>query len=496
MTKIMTMGDKKSAQWSAYLKANAIVNEYCIRTTPTENSRYTRLEWMRRFIHDCGNPHIGLPTIHVAGSSGKGSVGLLVAQQLRAEGLRVGFHLSPYVQVATEKLWVDGRYATGCEYLRTVESLMPVVEKYRDPDVPLHGLLSVALSLKYFASQTVDLVVFEAGVGGRNDLSNILTADVAIITNIGHDHMKALGPTHREVAAHKVGIIKPDSDAVIGGFKDHADLLFEAAKTECRAVGARSLHQVVDRTTADIKSENQAIATKASQLYLGRIGGQISSNSGQVNPVRSILAYSTMSSYNEPAAAGLPGRLELITDHDRVGDYPLLIDGAHNPDKLAAVLAYLESVFPKRSYILIFGELGSKSCAGSVSSLFQQADRVILTAPEVYQKSARCLDELAEEMNTMAISHYQMCPVPKDALIIARQHSRDLLTRSYDVSRSSSTSTNRRLHGRRSEESSLPLTPLIVVTGSLYLAGNIRDQVFSPTDVLFHQTSWPSGEST
>lgn len=146
-----------------YDRANHYIDHGLIRLdAETSDPQRTRRDWMLWFLPHIGQPQHGIPAIHVTGTSGKGSVAMMIAEILRAHGLRVGLHVSPYLQVATEKLWVDGRYASVDEYEALVAWIRPICERLRGPEVPLHGLASVALCLEYFRRQAVDVIVMEA----------------------------------------------------------------------------------------------------------------------------------------------------------------------------------------------------------------------------------------------------------------------------------------------------------------------------------------------
>jgi hypothetical protein len=242
------MDDEKALNdrelWARYQAANHYINEGLIRLRPDEPSdaasvakQRTRREWMLSFLPRLGDPQRAFEAIHVAGTSGKGSVCAMVAEILRAGGVRAGLHISPYLQVATEKLWVDGLLATVEQYEALIEWLRPHAEACRGPDVPMHGMGSVAIFLEHFRREAVQLGVVEVGVGGGSDLTNVLETRVAAITNVGPDHLKTLGPTLEDVARHKAGIITPGCRAVVHATGDD-DRALIAARRRAESVGA------------------------------------------------------------------------------------------------------------------------------------------------------------------------------------------------------------------------------------------------------------------
>ena len=229
--------------WARYQQANDYINQGLIRReAELPPSRRTRQQWMQWWLPQLEDPQLSFPAIHVAGTSGKGSVAIMIAEILRAANYRVGLHPTPYLQVATEKLWVDGRYASTEQFESLVQWIRPHAERVRAADVPLHGMASVALFLEHFRHQHVDWGVVEVGVGGRHDLTNVLDTKLAVVTNVGLDHLRTLGPTIEDIAWHKAGIIKAGCQAVVHA-RDSNDPALRAAETQAVEQGV-SLHVV------------------------------------------------------------------------------------------------------------------------------------------------------------------------------------------------------------------------------------------------------------
>src|SRR5208337_3038485 len=150
---------------------------------------------------------------HVAGTSGKGSVALMTGEILRASGLRVGVHVKPYVQSATENVIIDGRYISCENYAGLIERVKPVLADMTQEEYMRFGPVTWSevtklLPLLSFAEARVDCGVVEAGVGGREDLTNVLRPEVSVITSVGMDHADLLGGTIDVIAHQKAGIIK------------------------------------------------------------------------------------------------------------------------------------------------------------------------------------------------------------------------------------------------------------------------------------------------
>ena len=163
------------------------------------------LERMRALLARLGDPHTAYPSVHVAGTNGKGSTASFAASVAQAAGLRVGLHTSPHLVTLRERMRVDGRPASTGWLEHAVERWGGAVEAVE----PSFFEATVALSLLYFAEQSVDLAVVEVGLGGRLDATNVLAPLVSAVTHVGLDHTDLLGATAPEIAREKAGIAKP-----------------------------------------------------------------------------------------------------------------------------------------------------------------------------------------------------------------------------------------------------------------------------------------------
>lgn len=174
------------------------------------------LDTIRTLCAGLGNPHKKYPTIHVAGTNGKGSTASLLAAVLQSAGCRTGLYTSPHLVDFRERIRVDGEMIPRRE-------VVDFVDRFRESPSGLHPSffeLTTALAFDWFARQRVDVAVIEVGLGGRLDSTNIITPCVSIITNISLDHTGLLGSTVAEIAAEKAGIIKAGVPVVIGEASD------------------------------------------------------------------------------------------------------------------------------------------------------------------------------------------------------------------------------------------------------------------------------------
>ena len=301
------------------------------------------LEPTRRLAALAGNPQEKLRFIHVAGTNGKGSTCAMLESIYRAAGLRVGLFTSPHLVSFRERIQINRQLIPESEVVRLIEELRTANQKN---EATLFEFATV-MALKYFAEQKCDLVIWETGLGGRLDATNIVTPLASVITNIAFDHQQWLGDTLEKIAAEKAGIIKPgvpvvttttapEALAVIGNIArwNNAPLTKAAPPSPLLAAGTAALpllgeHQ---KTNAAL-----ALATvEVLQRHIPVSADNIREGFAKVN---------------------WPGRLQLI---QHSAGRKILLDGAHNPAGAETLRATLEKDFAGTRPALIFGALADK----------------------------------------------------------------------------------------------------------------------------------------
>lgn len=418
-----------------------------------------RLARLRAFLEYLGNPQRTYRTIHITGTSGKGSTTTLTSSILSAAGYRVGTHVSPYLQVATEKLQINGQLIAPHRYERLVDDMRQSIEAWvaDGHERPNYGEFWVAMVLRYFAEEHVDVGVIEVGAGGRFDVTNVIEPDVAAITSVGLDHTVTLGSTLPEIAWHKAGIIKPGSTAVTGVTDPESLAVIEE---EARVVGVELVHIRNGERYSDVRTESTGTsfvdAASGERLRVELPGEFQASNGAMAVEIARKFAGDrlTMDAIRSGLAdARFPGRMEVVQQNPLV-----LLDGAHNPDKVASLVHNLQLIYPGRRKIVVFGALESKSHREMIGALAPLADLVIASMPQVLAKPAMDADEIAAEapgdVETLVI------PDPQAAISAA-------LERAHD-------------------------DDLVIVTGSLYLVGNIRERWYPSSAILKQGTCWPA----
>lgn len=178
-----------------------------------------------------GHPHKLFPTIHIAGTNGKGSVAHTLAAILQASGVKTGLYTSPHLVDFRERIKINGTPVQKefvVKFIRDNRSFL-------EPLSPSFFEVTTAMAFSWFANQKVDVAVIETGLGGRLDCTNVTTPVLSIITNIGYDHMQLLGDTLSKIAAEKAGIIKPHVPIVIGECCDETDGVFREKAVQVNA---------------------------------------------------------------------------------------------------------------------------------------------------------------------------------------------------------------------------------------------------------------------
>ena len=221
-------------------KASAVkFLEYFVPTPEKKHPGEFGFSRMRELITRMGNPQICYPTIHVGGTSGKGSTATIIASIL-ATRFKVGLLTSPHLVKINERITYYVSRITKTisdkEFISLVNSIVPVVEKMEKGryGAPSYFEIVTAMAFLYFAKNKVDFAVIEVGMGGRFDATNVISPVAAVITNIGLDHTEILGETVEEIARDKAGIIKPGMH-VVSGVKQPS--VIEIVSKTCREVG-------------------------------------------------------------------------------------------------------------------------------------------------------------------------------------------------------------------------------------------------------------------
>src|SRR3989344_7954159 len=198
-----------------YYACRVWLESFIPQTYSRENLGLERIEYLLKLL---GNPEKKFKSIHVGGTSGKGSTCFYIARILQLKKYKIGLHLSPHLVYIGERMQINGKEISVSRLVRLINEIKPLVEQMRASQLgkPSYFEILVALSFKYFADSKVDFAVVEVGLGGRLDATNVLQPQIALITNVGLDHTEILGNSVEKIAEEKAGIIKNGVPVVTG----------------------------------------------------------------------------------------------------------------------------------------------------------------------------------------------------------------------------------------------------------------------------------------
>jgi dihydrofolate synthase/folylpolyglutamate synthase len=328
------------------------------------------LERMRRLLTALGSPQERFGAVHVVGTNGKSSTVRMTAAILRRHELRVGAYLSPHLVTFAERVRVDDADVSGAEFAAAVQRAAAAaakVDRRSAPDdrVTQFELLTAA-AFDLFARAGVEVAVVEAGLGGRFDATNVLKSDVAVLTNVGLEHTRWLGPTVSDIATEKLDVLEERTTLVIG-----ADLHPDAEALARRTAAERGAELVV--APADpgagveilargaFQRRNFALAIEAARAYLAAHGRALDATA-----VRAAAA-STL----------VPGRFQVVDEGP--GQAVVVLDGAHNPGGLAALAEALPEFVGDRSLVACLAVLDDKDATEMLRTLLPLCQAVVTT---------------------------------------------------------------------------------------------------------------------
>jgi dihydrofolate synthase/folylpolyglutamate synthase len=292
-----------------------------------------------------GNPQEKLRFIHVAGTNGKGSTCAMFESIYRASGLRVGLFTSPHLVSFRERIQVNRQLISETEVVRLLQDLQPLLKQFPADHHPTFFEVVTVMALKYFAEQKCDLVIWETGLGGRLDATNIVTPLASVITNIALDHQQWLGNTLEKIALEKAGIIKPGIPVVTATEEPEAFAVIKKIAKEKKAPlkQIRNSESGIRNPELGLLGEHQKLNAELALAVVEILQKQIPVTGEQIHAGL--------------AGVNWPGRLQLIQMPD---GQKILLDGAHNVAGAKVLRAALEKYFPPGNGTLILGILRDK----------------------------------------------------------------------------------------------------------------------------------------
>ncbi len=359
------------------------------RSTHSPGHSGFHLERMTLLMERLERAHLATPTVHVAGTKGKGSTSAMIAAILRAQGYEVGLYTSPHLHSATERIRVNGQPISREQFAAVVERIWPVVERVGESG-GYGGVTTfeamTAMAFVHFRQIDADFQVMEVGLGGRLDSTNIVSPQVCAITSISLDHTATLGDTIAKIAFEKAGIIKAGVPVVVAPQSAEAmAVIADVAERRGAPMVAVSERFSYRRRRADMRGQAFTLsgAVRAYELETPLLGDYQMENAATAVAMAETLQARGVALDEGSIARGIgdvhwPARLQALATPDEGGKL-LVVDGAHNPYSMERLAEAVREHFPHERLILIFGALSGHSAEGMLRALAPLSPRVLAT---------------------------------------------------------------------------------------------------------------------
>ncbi|MGG2029051.1 folylpolyglutamate synthase/dihydrofolate synthase family protein [Gottfriedia sp. S16(2024)] len=368
------------------------------------------LQRMEEMLARLGNPQLSVKTIHVAGTNGKGSTITFLQSILLDAGYTVGTFTSPYILDYREQIMFCGEMISEQEFIQLVNCMIPVVEEVEQLPcgAPTEFEIITAMAFYYFGKiKEPDIFLVEAGLGGLEDCTNVMTPLISIITSIGHDHQQILGETIEEISKHKAGIIKKGIPIVTAELKDKALTIIQntAIKNEADYFEyGKHFFASPLKDSLNEKFNYHGIDKLIENIELSMLGQhQIRNASCAICVVQLLQTKYEMKFSEENIKRGLKiahkaGRLEKIASNPVI-----YIDGAHNVEGIQSLVETMNSHFHDKKIKILFSALKDKKVEEMLKELREITNNIVMTTfdfPRAMNK-----DELISNANTLDIKY-------------------------------------------------------------------------------------------
>jgi dihydrofolate synthase/folylpolyglutamate synthase len=395
-----------------------------------------------------GHPDRAYPSAHIAGTNGKGSTAAFLESILRHASFRTGLNTSPHLERINERIRVDGQEISDHDFAETLTRIQSLIEELLAAGKlrahPTYFECVTAMAFEHFARVHVDFGVFEVGLGGRLDATNILTPAITVITRVDFDHENFLGHSLREIATEKAGILKHGIPIVLAAQQTEAReiILMRAKKLGCPVIETPLAYRADEQAM-----ENGCARARITEIASGwsaKLAPQLAGRFQLQNAMNAVAAARALSERGHRiqdnameqgiAAAVWPGRLEKLQSQPDI-----YVDGAHNPGAARELAAFWEENFAGRKIFLLYGALRDKAVDEIAGVLFPRAAEVVFTEP----RTSRAIS--ASQLSEIAAHH-----APHSSIIADAEQALDYLL------------------------SKAAAQDAVFVTGSLYLVGQLR----------------------
>jgi dihydrofolate synthase/folylpolyglutamate synthase len=417
--------------------------DYIFHTIPSQEvlkfPGATGLERMQTFLAHLGNPDKKYKIVHIAGTSGKGSTSYFTYQALLSQGLSVGLHVSPHLLDIRERLQANNNLASKREFVTTLKEMLPAIKKTnRQFETGLtYFEVMLGMALQYFASLNVDYAVVETGMGGTYDASNAMYSKdkLCIITKLGYDHTRILGTDIASIASHKAGIIHEGNTVIC---TDQQVKALSVVQRRVKDKRGKLLLLGEDFSIANKKLASNLSADKTPRNYfdyssedltlknisLSALGDfQIENCSLAVTAIRELSRQHHFALDGDQLRAFLrdaqfKGRFEVR--HNQLNDNFVVIDGAHNSQKVAMLVRSLKRLFPGEKHHFVLAVKSGKDIEDLLKQITTVADSIALTSFLRGDQDLKRLSyeprELVEILDKLGFTQYEIVPDPKKAV--------------------------------------------------------------------------------
>ena len=469
---------------------------------------YDPLERMRTLLSLLDNPQNRFQSVLVGGTSGKGSTSYLISHILTTAGYKTGLTLSPHLQKVNERLQINGEQISDTKFTDLVNFITQIITQMKKMSVgaPSYFEILIAMAFKYFADQKVDIAVVEVGMGGEFDATNTLYPLIAVLTNVSLDHTNVLGRTVEKIARTKVGIVKgsvhslgdlvvprgpaarsshPTSSkkmssglrpaiflraldgtpsarvtprlVVVTGVEQKS--VIKIIQERCREQGAKFFllnkdfdYKVNKESRIWTEFDFQSKVVNLKNLHLSLLGQyQVENASLAIKAALELRKFGFEASEENVRkaleSAFFPGRFEYILHNTK---YKIVLDGAHNPIKMKKFLESLKKLFPKNKKIFVIGFKFDKDVKKMLGQILKAADKLIVT-----EFRAKTDMKLNAGMDVKSIKYY-VSGANYSGGVYWEENLKRAMGEAFKIAEKDD---------------------LIVVTGSLYLVGEVRDML-------------------
>ncbi|KKQ81332.1 MAG: FolC bifunctional protein [Candidatus Moranbacteria bacterium GW2011_GWD2_38_7] len=356
------------------------------------------LQRAKYFMKLLGDPQNKLKVIHIAGTSGKGSTAYLTSHILQSQGFKVGLSISPHIFDIRERMQINNDLPDKKIILKYFNQILPAIRKMENCKygAPTFFEINVALAFYMFAKEKIDYAIMETGLGGTLDATNTVTSKnkICVITKIGLDHTEILGKTISKISSEKAGIIQKNNlvisnqQSVTG--KNAIESRCEMQQSPIHSVKNRKNYKIISSTpqetifdfifqaAGDLGSGKQI---KIKDIKLGLIGAHQAENCSLSLSCLAILSSRDKFKINEPSLRdalkniSIPGRMEIR----KIGKQTLIIDGAHNPQKMETFTSNLANIYPQQKFTFLVAFKKGKDFEKMLKNIIPLADSILLT---------------------------------------------------------------------------------------------------------------------